>query len=425
MNETFKKIKGFADIYGPAVAVFNKIEDAARDIFPRYGFEEMRPPILEATHLFQRSIGEGTDVVQKEMFTFPDRKGRSLSLRPEATAGVLRACAENGLVQKGNIARLFTIGPMFRYERPQKGRMRQFHQINCECLGTDSPFADAELICMLWQFLTRLHLPSLTLKINSLGCNECRPAYLENLRKYFARFPVESWCQDCQKRIVLNPLRVLDCKMPECREKTRLAPRLLDNNCPKCAPHFQKVLSLLEGQGIMAEVDHRLVRGLDYYQKIAFEVVSDNIGAQTAVAGGGRYDGLLGLIGGPDLPGIGFACGMERLALLIDDISAPLPDFYFLSLDDGLRQRAFDLCERLRGAGFAGEMNYQSESMKSLLRAASRSGAKFCLILGPDENASNEVIAKNMETGVQNIVSQENLPERFGELLNLRAKLIS
>lgn len=417
MSLLYKRAKGFADIYGSLADAFLRLENSARMMFSRYGFKELRTPVLESTDLFQRSIGAETDVVRKEMFTFLDRKGRSLTMRPEATAGVLRACAEEGLAKAGQISRLFTIGPMFRYERPQKGRMRQFHQINCECLGTDSPYADAELICMLLDFLHSIGLGGLTLKLNSLGCAKCRPAYLEKLRDWLAAIPEERLCADCARRRVVNPLRVLDCKEPGCRSQLENAPGLLENNCEACRGHFEKTTSLLTEAGVAWVIDPFLVRGLDYYQRTTFEVVSDEIGAQTAVAGGGRYDGLLGQLGGEDLPGIGFACGMERLALLMRETPALPPDFYVLPLAGDLLDKAFAIARQLREAGFSGEMNYAVQSFKAALRNANRSGARFAVILGPDEAARGAVALKNMGDGVQIQVSQQKLASVLGELL--------
>ena len=305
------RIKGFADMYPPQSSLFTRMENTAREIFSRYGFVELRTPVLEYTDLFKRSIGEETDVVQKEMFTFPDRKGRMMTMRPEATAGVMRAYVEDARYSRESVSRLFTTGPMFRYERPQKGRMRQFHQINCECLGSHSPYADADLIIMLTRFLTALGLKDLTLKLNSLGCAHCRPLFKQALVDYLHRQDCcDQLCEDCTRRMETNPLRVLDCKQEKCRCVTDEAPRLLDYNCPECKEHFDTVLRLLDAAGVKYEIDHRLVRGLDYYCRTTFEVVSGSIGAQAAVAGGGRYDGLVKSVGGPDVPGVGFACGI-------------------------------------------------------------------------------------------------------------------
>ena len=411
MGGEYKRLTGFADIHGEQAAAFAEMELSARTVFSHYGYEELRTPIVEATNLFQRSIGTETDVVKKEMFTFADRNGKSITLRPEATAGVLRACAEENLLRQGGMAKYFTIGPMFRYERPQKGRLRQFHQINCECLGVESPVADAEIICMLLDFLGRLGIGKLLLKINSLGCGECRPAYLEKLRAWLDQCGKEKLCEDCRERLVSNPLRVLDCKKEACQAVLKDAPLLLDYNCPACKSHFETTLKLLEANGVRCEIDHHLVRGLDYYQRVAFEVASFEIGSQTAVAGGGRYDGLLGRLGGPDAPGIGFACGMERVALLMQKSERQGLDFYLLVLDESLRETGFRIAQNLRKENFAGEMNYGSASFKSLMRQASKSGAPWCLLLGTDEAQSGSISVKDLRTGEQVAVAQSALPE--------------
>ena len=403
------RIKGFADMFPPDSDQFTRIENTARSVFGRYGFVELRTPLLEFTELFCRSIGEETDVVQKEMYTFPDRKGRSLTMRPEATAGVMRAYIESGLTNREPVSRLFTTGPMFRYERPQKGRMRQFHQINCECLGSHSPMADAEVVSMLLRFLSDLGLTDLTLKINSLGCSECRPKFKAALLEYLKGVDRDALCPDCARRVETNPLRVLDCKQPGCRAITDNAPKLIDYNCPECRAHFDTVLQLLDGQGLAYELDHRLVRGLDYYCRTTFEVVSGSIGAQAAVAGGGRYDGLVKSLGGPDVPGVGFACGMERLALMMGEGSAKASDFYLVAMDAQSRTQGWLLAQKLRNAGLTGEMNFSEGGFKSLMRQAGKSGSKHCLIIGPDEAAQGLVVVKNLESGEQCSVPQSGV----------------
>lgn len=403
------RIKGFADMFPPDSDQFTRIENTARGVFGRYGFVELRTPLLEFTELFCRSIGEETDVVQKEMYTFPDRKGRSLTLRPEATAGVMRAYIDSGLTNREPVSRLFTTGPMFRYERPQKGRMRQFHQINCECLGSHSPMADAEVVSMLLRFLSDLGLTDLTLKINSLGCSECRPKFKAALLEYLKGVDRDALCPDCARRVETNSLRVLDCKQPGCRAITDNAPKLIDYNCPECRAHFDTVLQLLDGQGLAYELDHRLVRGLDYYCRTTFEVVSGSIGAQAAVAGGGRYDGLVKSLGGPDVPGVGFACGMERLALMMGEGSAAASDFYLVAMDAQCRTQGWLLAQKLRDAGLTGEMNFSEGGFKSLMRQAGKSGSKHCLIIGPDEAAQGLVVVKNLESGEQCSVPQSGV----------------
>ena len=391
-----QKIKGFADLFPDEAAKYTFMESCAREIFSRYGFGELRTPILEKTELFQKSIGEDTDVVGKEMFTFPDRKDRSLTMRPEATAGVVRAFIDSKTHQPGNISKFFTFGPMFRYERPQKGRQRQFHQIDAEIFGADEPQADAELILMLTSFLTRIGLRNLTVELNSLGCHECRPAYKQALVDYYLSKDKTNFCEDCQRRMETNPLRVLDCKVPTCKELVQDAPVITDHLCPDCEAHFADVRAVLDGAGVAYTLNPRMVRGLDYYVRTCFEVTSSDIGSQTAVAGGGRYDGLVKNLGGPDCPGTGFACGMERLALLLDDVQPEAPDFYLAVVDQAAATEAMLFAQELRGKGLTGEVSFAGGSMKSRMRAANKSGARTCLILGGSELADKTVTVKDM-----------------------------
>ena len=413
----FKRGKGFADIFEPESTVFSFMEKNARDVFSSYGFAELRTPIMEQTELFARGIGTETDVVQKEMYTFPDKKGRSMTLRPEATAGVMRAYIEANCHTREAVSKLFTYGPMFRYERPQKGRMRQFHQLNCECIGASEPQADAELILMLMTFLGKIGLKDLSLQINSLGCKECRPKYHAALKSYLENLDAECLCEDCRRRATTNPLRVLDCKVPSCKELTVAAPKILDHNCPACRDHFQVVLDVLEKTGQPYVLNHRLVRGLDYYNRTTFEVVTETIGAQGTVAGGGRYDGLVRQLGGPDVPGVGFAAGMERLALMVEQgggvPGVAAPDFYLAVLDDAALADAVVIAQTLRNAGKRGDVSFAAKSLKSQMRQASKIGAKKCLLLGGNELAAKAITIKDMETGDQETVSQDALLEKF------------
>ncbi len=401
---TLSAIKGFEDMFSPASDVFTRIEDTARKMFFRYGYTELRTPLLEVTELFCRGIGTDTDVVGKEMYTFPDRKGRSLTMRPEATAGVMRACIEHKRCSPDVVNKVFTTGPMFRYERPQKGRLRQFHQINCECLGAEEPYADAELVIMAMRFLEALDIQDLELNINSLGCPTCRKHYRETLTAWLRQLDPEALCEDCLRRLESNPLRVLDCKVARCKEHTADAPSILEYNCADCRTHFDTVLSLLNQTDIAYTINPRLVRGLDYYVRTTFEIISQNIGAQGTVAGGGRYDGLVSQLGGPNIPGLGFACGMERLALLMGEQARKQPDFYLAVLDNTARDNGFALLQTLRDAGLHGEMGFASRSMKSAMRQADKSNAKYALIIGQDEAAAGTVSVKNMATGAQTAV---------------------
>ncbi len=403
---TVSGITGFADLFEPESLLFTTMEQAARRIFGRYGYGELRTPILEHTELFSRSIGEATDVVQKEMYTFADRKGRSLTLRPEATAGVVRAYIASNLHSREACSKLFTFGPMFRYERPQKGRMRQFHQINCECLGAREPHTDAEVIVMLTAFLREIGIADAALHINSLGCPACRPAYRNLLAEYLRSLDASALCEDCRRRMEVNPLRVLDCKAAGCREHTQAAPRIAEHGCAECREHFATVLRLLGGAGLATEMDHRLVRGLDYYTRTTFELVSSRVGAQSSIAGGGRYDGLIKSLGGPDLPGIGFACGMERLALLMAAPEIRRPDFFVVGIEESAKDAAFALALALRESGLAGDTAHAGGSFKSQMRQAGKSGARFCCVLGPDELAAGAVTIKHMDSGEQKRVAQ-------------------
>ncbi len=400
-----QKIKGFADMFGEDSRAFTRMESVARDIFTRYGFGEVRIPVLERTELFAKGIGEDTDVVGKEMYTFTDRGDRSLTLRPEATAGVLRACIEAGAVEPGKPSRLFAFGPMFRYERPQKGRMRQFHQIDAELLGSPEPQADVEVILMLRDYLEELGIGDLSFELNSLGCRECRPHYRAALTAYFESLDEEKLCEDCRRRMKTNPLRVLDCKVPGCKAMVEKAPAIADHLCAGCRDHFSAVLSLVSRAGLAYTLNPRLVRGLDYYQRTTFEVTSGAIGAQTAVAGGGRYDGLVQQLGGPDAPGVGFACGMERLALLMEKQEAPRPDFFLAVTDTREKSGAVDaailLGHKLRLRGLSGECDYEPGSMKSRLRRAGKLNVKKCYIIGPEEFDAGKVTVKDMEEGGQ------------------------
>ncbi len=398
---SIQKIKGTADLFGPDCATFTRMEQTARRVFGRFGYAEVRVPVMEKTELFARSIGEETDVVQKEMYTFPDRKGRSLTLRPEATACLMRAYIENKVYAVEPVSKLFTFGPMFRYERPQKGRMRQFHQIDAELVGADTPESDAELLLMLWTYLRELAVPGLSFELNSLGCKDCRPGYRQALVDYFKGLGSDALCADCVRRTETNPLRVLDCKVPSCKAAVVDAPNITDHLCPDCAAHFAAVRGLLEDAGVAYTLNPRLVRGLDYYVGITFEVSSGDIGAQTAVAGGGRYDGLIRDLGGPDVAATGFAIGMERLALLLGPTEPAPLDFYVAVLDASAARPGLLAAQALREAGLTGDVGLEAKSLKSQMRTANKMGVRWCLLLGPDEIVKSEVQVKDMTSGEQ------------------------
>lgn len=410
------KIKGFYDLIAEQAARYSFLEQTALDVFQRYGFREIRIPLIEKTALFLRTLGEETDIVQKEMYTFPDRKARSLTLRPEATAGVVRAYIENNLYTKEQVSKLFTYGPMFRYERPQKGRSRQFHQINVEMFGPKAPQADAELILMLHRYLQEIGLERISLELNSLGCEQCRPGFEQVLLTYLSGVDQQALCQDCQRRIATNPLRIFDCKQQQCQSYLKQAPLLMDSLCSDCKEHFAAVLSILDRAEVPYTLNPRLVRGLDYYQRTTFEVISNDIGSQSAIAGGGRYDGLVRELGGPDVPGLGFACGLERLVMLLDKTSEAVCDFYVAALEDEATNQAQIVAERLRHKGFSGQVSFEAKSPKSSLRQANKLGAQYCLLLGAQELADQTIVCKEMTTGRQKTFSQKTIETAFEEV---------
>ena len=407
--EPIKKIKGFQDIIRQEAAKYQFLEEKARDVFTRYGFKEIRIPVLEKTELFSRTIGDDTDIVQKEMYTFPDKKGRSLTMRPEATAGIARAYIENNISNQEKISKFYTLGPMFRYERPQKGRQRQFHQVNAELFGTSSPQADAEIINMMWTYFLEIGIDGLNLEINSLGCPECRPVYKQKLQEALSAIDINNFCPDCQTRSKTNPLRLFDCKNPNCKEYTQKLPFPIDYLCRECESHFQTVQDLLSVTGINYTLNKMLVRGLDYYQKTAFELTSDKIGSQSAIAGGGRYDGLIKQLGGPDTPAIGFACGMERIIFLLQELEKPVIDFYLVLLDEKAVQKGHKIAQKVRENGFSGNVSYNIGSAKSQLREANKQNARKCLLLGDEELDNNSVLIKDMLSGNQEKVSEEQI----------------
>ena len=392
-----KAINGFKDILPDEVVNWQKIETTARDIFRRFGMREIRLPILEKTELFARSIGEATDIVEKEMYTFVDK---GITLRPEATASLLRAFIEHGPHVQQPVQRLFTIGPMFRHERPQKGRQRQFHQIDTEIIGAMEPQIDAELMAMGQLLITELGLEA-SLEINSLGCPECRPDFRKRLVHYLTE-RIDGLCEDCKRRTNTNPLRVLDCKKKSCRALVHEAPSILDSLCPDCATHFSAVRKQLDALGVTYKLNRFMVRGLDYYTRTTFEFLTTDLGAQAAVAAGGRYDDLIEQLGGPkNMPGIGFAMGMERLALLMQqkkDISAAgQADIFVAALGEAAIAYSGPLVHQLRKLGLQAAMDYSNRSLKAQMKQAGRTGARFTLIIGDQELEQHEGILRNMQ----------------------------
>ncbi len=392
-----KALKGFKDIVPGEVELWQYLERVARDVFKRFHFSEIRLPILEETELFARSIGEATDIVEKEMYTFVDKK---ITMRPEATASLLRAYIEHGLYVQKPVQKLFTIGPMFRHERPQKGRLRQFHQMDIEVLGSGNPRVDTELIAMGAMLLGELGL-QVSLELNSLGCPNCRPGYRVELLSYIEKRH-DALCSDCKRRSTTNPLRVLDCKVPSCREQILDAPSLLDHLCDQCADHFDKVQAGLQQLGVAYRLNKFMVRGLDYYCRTTFEFITTDLGAQAAVAAGGRYDGLIENLGGPkDLPGIGFALGMERLVLLLQQqeksvVEGDTVDLFIAGIGEPGSHAGFGLAHQIRAMKFSVAMDHEGRSLKSQMKQANKAGARFVLIIGDTELLSGKGILRNM-----------------------------
>jgi histidyl-tRNA synthetase len=412
-------IKGFSDILPGEVELWQAVEAQARQIFKAYNFSEIRIPILEKTELFSRSIGETTDIVEKEMYTFEDRDSRSaeateatkLTLRPEGTAGVVRAYVEAEMYKTEPVRKLYYMGPMFRRERPQKGRMRQFHQIGAEALGRSDPFIDAEILLLLGDFFGALGLTEPSLQINSLGDSECRPKYRETLLA-FLKQRQESLCENCRRRIDRNPLRALDCKEPGCIQATTDAPSILDWLCANCREHFTTVQRLLREANVSFILNPRMVRGLDYYCRTTFEWTTTQLGAQGAVAAGGRYDGLVQELGGPAIPGIGFAMGVERLTMLLsiqETAAASGPACYVAWVGEKARDWAFPVVQRLRQKGLSVEMEGEVRSLKSQMRRADKLNAASVLIVGDDELAKDKAVWRNMASKQQEEISLDSV----------------
>ena len=413
-----KAVRGFSDILPEETPTWQRVEGEARRVLEGFGFQEIRIPVLERTELFSRGIGQQTDIVQKEMYTFQDKGGDWVTLRPEATASIARAYIEHRLWVQDPEARLYFIGPMFRYERPQRGRLRQFHQIDAEIFGPDHPMVDAEIMALLMEILERIGLREMRLELNSLGCRNCRGTFRDELRA-FLRGHLTELCPDCQRRSEQNPLRTFDCKVPGCIEVMKKAPILEDFLCDACRSHFEEVKANLEYLGVAFMVNPRLVRGLDYYSRTAFEVVVEGLGAQNAVAAGGRYDNLIAELGGPDIPGIGFAIGMERVMLLISQ-QPPRPKarLYVAVLGEEARRLGFLWSWHLKRHGVPVMLEYQDKSLKAQLRRANKLNIPFVLILGEDEIAQKRALLKDMQKGTQQQVPFDQALQILYEVLN-------
>jgi len=410
--EMIQLIRGFRDILPGESEHWQAIEFTARALFSDFGFAEIRIPILEKTALFARSIGEDTDIVEKEMYTFEDRKGDLITLRPEATASIVRAYIQHKLYAEDPFRKLFTIGPMFRRERPQKGRYRQFYQINAEVFGTDSPLIDAQLVFMLMTLFTKLGVVETRAHVNSLGCLSCRPEFKEALVEYIVRQEAVL-CTDCTRRKTRNPLRLLDCKVPACRQAMAQAPEMTQYLCAECREHFQEFTESLSSLGVPFMVDSRLVRGLDYYTRSTFEIQTHALGAQNAVAGGGRYDGLVQALGGPPIPATGFAIGLDRLTEIVartPEASVKRPGVFIAAIGRESREKAFEWVCRLNVKGIAAEMDFGNRGLKAQMKRADKLAAGLVLIVGPEELASGTAILRDMRRA-----QQETVP--FSELL--------
>lgn len=400
-------VRGFKDILPGETERWSKIETMARDIFLSFGFMEIRTPILEKTDVFTRGIGEYTDIVEKEMYSFTDRNGESLSLRPEATAGVIRALIEHKLHTASRILKLFTVGPMFRHERPQKGRLRQFHQIDLEIVGTDAPLADAEAILAPWELLKRLDVDNIRLELNSLGCRLCRPLYRKELDIFLEKIQGDL-CHDCQRRSKTNPLRVFDCKHDACRAALSSAPLIKNYLCADCADHLGMVLDYLTALDVPFTINPCLVRGLDYYVRTTFEIISTDLGAQGTVAAGGRYDGLIKTMGGPDLPAVGMAIGFERLMLIVSGrMSLPKKmRLFVIALGPEARKVSLSWINSLRKMGIETQTMYEeNKGLKAQLKEADRQGASFALIIGESELESKKLILRDLSSHEQHEIT--------------------
>lgn len=416
--------RGTYDVLPEEIHRWHHLEHLAREWARRYHFSEVRTPIFEHTELFQRGVGETTDIVEKEMYTFTDRKGRSLTLRPEGTAAVVRSFVEHKVYAQPQPTKWYYLGPMFRYERPQSGRFRQFVQFGAEVLGSSEPCVDAEVIALVDDFLRSLGIRQFRLELNSLGCSECRPRHREALLSSLR--PVrESLCPDCQSRLERNPLRILDCKNERCRQLTADTPSILDHLCDGCADHFARVRTFLDRLRIEYHVNPRMVRGLDYYTQTAFEFIAESVGAVGTIAAGGRYNGLVASLGGEDVPGIGFATGLERLLAVMkaEGVESPAPerlDCYVVALGEEARATAFALLRQLRQAGLAADLDHLNRKLKAQLKAADRSGAKWALILGEEELSRQTIQLRNMADGSQEEISFADVIPRLSATMKAR-----
>lgn len=418
MGVITKKIKGTEDVLPKDSYRWQFVEDVMRKESAAYGFKEIRTPVFEHTELFARGVGQTTDVVQKEMYTFDTKGGESVTLRPEGTAGAARAVLEHGLVNDSLPIKASYFVSCYRYEKPQAGRLREFHQFGLECYGTQSPVADAELICAAQSIFDRLGIKQLRLEINSIGCPTCRAEYHKALKEYFYGYKDEL-CETCNSRLEKNPMRILDCKSPVCSKIAQGAPKITDYLCDECKEHFASVQKYLDAAGVEYTVNPTIVRGLDYYTKTVFEFVTDFIGAQGTVCGGGRYDGLIEELGGKHLPSLGFAMGIERLLMLMDkqDIEIPKPstcDLYVAVMGESASLKSFEIIKAVRSCGLIAETDIVGRGLRAQMKYADKIGAKFSMVLGDNEIEQGKAVIKNMSSGEQTeIVLDDTFADKF------------
>lgn len=406
--------RGTNDIIPGEVEKWRWVENQFYTVCAQYGYNEIRTPVFEHTELFQRGVGDTTDIVEKEMYTFTDRGGRSITLRPENTAPAVRAYLENKLYAGPQPVKLFYCGPMFRYDRPQAGRFRQFHQVGAEVFGTNDPAADSEVIAMTMDFYGRLGLKNLELHINSVGCPQCRPLQRQELKKYFEPY-LGTLCRNCRERFDKNPLRILDCKEERCAEAGADAPSTLDCLCRDCADHFEQVKKNLDLLNIEYVIDRCLVRGLDYYTHTAFEIMAKDIGAQSSIGGGGRYNGLIETCGGPPTPGVGYALGLERIILAMErqgiaiDTTSSKPGVFVVTAGTEAADKAYKLMFSLRSAGISADKDYLGRSLKAQMKYAGKTGVRFVVIIGTEELERGAALVRDMSAGNQETVAFEDV----------------
>ena len=403
MNLVADAIKGTQDMLPKDAYKWHYIESVAQNVAKQFDFKEIRTPVFEKTELFQRGVGDTTDVVQKEMYTFDDKGGRSITLRPEGTAGAMRSILEHGLFNEALPIKSYYVTSCYRYEKPQAGRLREFHQFGVECIGAPSPTADAEVIMLGAKILDRLQIKNISLEINSIGCPTCRAKYTQALKDYFSQYK-DKLCDTCISRLDRNPMRILDCKSPICKEIASDAPVILDYLCDECKEHFEKVKSYLDAAEIKYTINPQIVRGLDYYTKTVFEFITTEIGSQGAVCAGGRYDGLAEELGGPKLPSLGFAMGLERILILMEKQNCEFPiddvaDVYIAPMGENATAEAIKLCNELREEGFTAVTDLSGRGLKAQMKYANKIGAKFSMVIGDNELENKKATLKNMITG--------------------------